>query len=51
MEVPEGLEEKMYKTLITLYAKKMGVTIKCKMKFGGEMVEIDTSKILLEKRE
>ena len=46
MEVPEGIGQKLYKTLIKLYADQMGVTVKCKLEIGGENVEIDTSKLL-----
>lgn len=42
MEIPKGLEKKIYTTLIKLYADQMGVKIKCKMEIGGEIVEIDT---------
>lgn len=48
MEVPEGLDLRIYKTLIALYADQKGITIKCKIENGGEWVEIDTSKLLLE---
>jgi hypothetical protein len=48
MEVPEGLDLKIYKTLIALYADQKGIIIKCKIEHGGEWVEIDTSKLLLE---
>ena len=51
MEVPEGLTERVYTTLIKLYAEQMGVTIKCNVEIGGEMVEIDTSKLLLNKEQ
>ena len=51
MEEPEGLGEKIYKTLIKLYADQMGVTIKCNLEIGGETVEVDTSKLLLSKEQ
>ena len=51
MEEPEGLGEKIYKTLIKLYADQMGVTIKCEMEVRGKQVEIDTSKLLFSKEQ
>ena len=51
MEVPEELGEKIYKTLIKLYADQMGVTIKCEMEVRGKKVEIDTSKLLFSKEQ
>ena len=51
MEEPEGLGEKIYKTLIKLYADQIGVTIKCEMEVRGKKVEIDTSKLLLNKEQ
>ena len=47
MEVPDGLEKKIYTTLIKLYADQMGVTIKGEIEIGGEKIGIDTSKLLL----
>ena len=51
MEEPEGLGEKIYKTLIKLYADQMGVTIKGEMEVKGKKIEIDTSKLLLSKEQ
>ena len=51
MEAPEDLGVRLYTTLIRLYADQMGVTIKCQIEVGGEKVEIDTSKLLFEKKQ
>ena len=51
MEVPENFSLKVYMTLIQLYADQMGVTIKYKIENGGEWLEVDTSKVLLDRSE
>ena len=50
MEAPEDLGLRIYETLIRLYADQMGVRIRCQIEVGGEKVEVDTSKLLSEKR-
>ena len=51
MEEPEGLGLRIYETLIRLYADQMGVRIQCQIEVGGEKVEVDTSKLLFDKKQ
>lgn len=38
---PDGIQ--LYKTLLALYAEQEGITIKCQIKHGDEIVDFDTS--------
>ena len=51
MEAPEDFTERVYTTLIRLYADQMGVRIVCELEIGGKIVEVDTSKLLLNKEQ